>query len=78
MGKKRKSRGSSSAKANPSNAEISRFHPDETFEDSEDEILAGRDHILLDEGPEAKRRRRLQDDGLYLCSDSVEAAVANV
>lgn len=35
--------------------------------DSEDEYLLERDEILLDEGPEAKRRRRLAEDGmLYL------------
>ena len=66
MGKKRKSRGTSSGQATSSNAEYrenTRFNADETFADSEDEFLAGRDQIFLDEGPEAKRRRKIQEDG---------------
>ncbi|EXJ86903.1 hypothetical protein A1O3_03857 [Capronia epimyces CBS 606.96] len=37
------------------------FDPTETFNDSEDEFFAGRDKILLDEGPAAKRRRRIEE-----------------
>ncbi|EXJ88117.1 hypothetical protein A1O1_05045 [Capronia coronata CBS 617.96] len=33
----------------------------ETFDDSQDEFFAGRDKILLDEGPAAKRRRRVEE-----------------
>ncbi|KAH0847238.1 hypothetical protein FOPE_00351 [Fonsecaea pedrosoi] len=38
-----------------------RYGAEETFDDSEDEFFAGRDKVLLDEAPAAKRRRRLQD-----------------
>lgn len=31
--------------------------------DSEDEFFINRDKILLDEGPEQKRRRKLEEDG---------------
>ncbi|KIY01998.1 uncharacterized protein Z520_02136 [Fonsecaea multimorphosa CBS 102226] len=34
---------------------------EETFNDSEDEFFAGRDKVLLDEGPAAKRRRKIQE-----------------
>ncbi|EHY54224.1 something about silencing protein 10 [Exophiala dermatitidis] len=37
------------------------FDATETFDDSEDEFFAGRDKILLDEGPAAKRRRRMEE-----------------
>ncbi|KAJ6013457.1 hypothetical protein N7540_008048 [Penicillium herquei] len=39
-----------------------KFDIEERFEDSEDEFQTGRDHILLDEAPEAKRRRRVAED----------------
>ncbi|EXJ68586.1 uncharacterized protein A1O5_08380 [Cladophialophora psammophila CBS 110553] len=38
-----------------------RYDADETFNDSEDEFFAGRDKVLLDEEPSAKRRRKLQE-----------------
>ncbi|KAJ5553909.1 hypothetical protein N7513_003868 [Penicillium frequentans] len=59
MGKKRKAGG------RPSKAEApvrTKFDIEERFEDSEDEFQAGRDQILLDEAPEAKRRRRVAQD----------------
>ncbi|KAJ9602594.1 something about silencing protein 10 [Cladophialophora chaetospira] len=37
------------------------YDPEETFQDSEDEFFAGREKILLDEQPAAKRRRRLEE-----------------
>ncbi|KIW94348.1 uncharacterized protein Z519_05664 [Cladophialophora bantiana CBS 173.52] len=40
-----------------------RYDADETFNDSEDEFFAGRDKVLLDEEPSAKRRRKLQEQG---------------
>lgn len=63
MAKKRKGRGS--AKEEPAREEKTRFAPTETFEDSADEFEAGRDHILLEERPDVKRRRKLEEDGLY-------------
>lgn len=44
----------------------SKFSMDERFEDSEDESQANRDQILLDEAPEAKRRRRVTEDGTII------------
>ena len=63
MAKKRKARGS--AKQEPVRNEETRFDATETFADSADEFETGRDHILLEERPDVKRRRRLEEDGLY-------------
>lgn len=41
-----------------------KFDVEERFDDSEDEFQTGRDQILLDEAPDAKRRRRVADDGM--------------
>ncbi|BDD54684.1 hypothetical protein MPDQ_004728 [Monascus purpureus] len=73
MGRKRKAAGSS-ATGGPVNKnsdfDRSKFDIEETFADSEDEFQAGRDQILLDEGPEAKRQRKLaQQDEDLLPSD---------
>lgn len=66
MGRKRKAAGSS-ATGGPVNKnsdfDRSKFDIEETFADSEDEFQAGRDQILLDEGPEAKRQRKLAQQG---------------
>jgi len=43
--------------------ERSKYAADETFDDSQDEFFAGREKILLDEGPAAKRRRRIEEQG---------------
>jgi U3 small nucleolar RNA-associated protein 3 len=70
MGIKRKSRGQASrpeATVDGASTTQSRFDVNERFEDSEDEFAAGRDQILLDEAPEAKRRRRLEEEGM--CDD---------
>ncbi|KAK5046145.1 hypothetical protein LTR84_008602 [Exophiala bonariae] len=59
MAKKRKASGTggrnAGARQNPTT------HPEDHFNDSEDEFFTGRDKILLDEEPTAKRRRRLQE-----------------
>ncbi|CAI7580491.1 hypothetical protein N7533_009857 [Penicillium manginii] len=39
-----------------------KFDVEERFDDSEDEFQTGRDQILLDEAPDAKRRRKVADD----------------
>ncbi|KAL4809529.1 Sas10 C-terminal domain-containing protein [Aspergillus unguis] len=39
-----------------------KFDIEERFDDSEDEFQTGRDQILLDEAPEAKRRRKVAED----------------
>lgn len=53
MAKKRKSRGQSDRPSRPAQ--------DATLNDSEDDFVAGRDKILLDEEPAAKRRRKLEE-----------------
>lgn len=42
------------------------FDIEERFDDSEDEFQTGRDQILLDEAPDAKRRRRVAEDGVFM------------
>lgn len=69
MAKKRKAGGNSSGKdtANQnSDWGRSRYNIEERFDDSEDDFQAGRDEILLDEGPETKRQRKLAEQGLCL------------
>jgi U3 small nucleolar RNA-associated protein 3 len=64
MGSKKRKAG---RPAQPKNApEPSKFDIEERFDDSEDDFQAGRDQILLEEGPEAKRRRRVAEEGMYL------------
>lgn len=62
MGKKRKAGGRPASK-NEAPART-RFDVEERFDDSEDEFQTGRDKILLEEAPEAKRRRRVAEDGM--------------
>lgn len=64
MGKKRKAGGRPAASQSAA-SEPSKFHIEERFDDSEDEFQAGRDHILLKEGPEAKRRRMVAEEGMF-------------
>ena len=67
MAKKRKAGGRSSGRLPTSKDGIfdrSRFDVEETFDDSEDAFQAGRDQILLDEAPDAKRRRKAAEEGL--------------
>ncbi|GAB1212639.1 hypothetical protein ATERTT37_001783 [Aspergillus terreus] len=61
MGKKRKAGGRPAAR-NATAQEPTKFDIEESFDDSEDEFQAGRDHILLEEAPDAKRRRKLVED----------------
>lgn len=63
MGKKRKAGGRPAANK-AGKDEPRKFDIEERFDDSEDEFQAGRDQILLDEAPEAKRRRRLAEEGV--------------
>jgi U3 small nucleolar RNA-associated protein 3 len=61
MGKKRKAGGRPAQKDDiPMRT---KYSIEERFEDSEDEFQANRDQILLEEAPEAKRRRRVAEDG---------------
>ena len=63
MTKKRKASGQQTTTKRNDATLKSKFDINETFEDSEDEFLAGRDQVLLDEGPEAKRQRKLEEEG---------------
>ena len=65
MGKKRKAR----AQPTQSNGETANYDP---HNDSEDEFAAARDRVLLDEGPAAKRRRRLEEDDAELMPSDEE------
>ena len=38
------------------------YAANETFDESEDEFFASQDKILLEEGPEAKRRKRVSEN----------------
>ncbi|KAJ5082298.1 hypothetical protein N7532_011341 [Penicillium argentinense] len=47
-----------------------KFDIEERFDDSEDDFQTGRDHIFLDEAPDAKRRRRLaEQEDMFQPSD---------
>jgi U3 small nucleolar RNA-associated protein 3 len=63
--KKRKAGRPAQQKSAP---EPSKFDIEERFDDSEDEFQTGRDQILLEEGPETKRRRRVAEEGMPLYS----------
>lgn len=67
--KKRKASSRQSSGKKNDSAFQSKFNVNETFDNSEDEFIAGRDQILLEEGPEAKRRRKLQEEGRIFCSN---------
>jgi U3 small nucleolar RNA-associated protein 3 len=69
MAKKRKASGRASGKPSAKESEAlnrSKFALEERFDDSEDDFQASRDQILLEEGPEAKRRRKLQEKGVWV------------
>lgn len=68
MAKKRKASGRSAPAEEVGGFEAKggRMGPITTYEDvadSEDEFHINRDKILLDDGPDAKRRRKWQEDG---------------
>ena len=67
MGKKRKSGGRSSGQPpdeTPLHDGKIKYDINEEFADSKDEFFAGRDKILLDEGPTSKRRRKVEEEGV--------------
>lgn len=68
MGKKRKASGRTATANVPKefDPEDGKLGPIDTYEDvadSEDEFHINRDKILLDEGPDAKRRRKWEEEG---------------
>src|SRR5271170_3878547 len=69
MGKKRKAGGKPPDKLREDQTRQNvqtKYHVDEQFMDSEDDFFAGRDKILLEEGPASKRRRKLEEEGWLL------------
>lgn len=67
MAKKRKAGGQnanrqSNGRDSQQNAKLT-INTYEDVADSEDEFFINRDKILLDEGPEQKKRRKIQEDG---------------
>ena len=67
MGKKRKAGGKpfgqpALREARPEDAKLI-INSYEDVANSEDEFFIGRDKILLEEGPERKRQRRLEEEG---------------
>ncbi|KAF3480172.1 Sas10/Utp3 family protein [Arthroderma uncinatum] len=74
MAKKRKASGAALAhrSKNPAQNENSKFAADARFENSEDEFETGRDRILLEERPEVKRRRKLEEDEQFLQASDEE------
>lgn len=70
MAKKRKAAGRPAAEQ-PSagwNERGGKLDPINTYEDvadSEDEFHINRDKIMLDDGPDAKRRRKWQEEGKF-------------
>jgi U3 small nucleolar RNA-associated protein 3 len=65
MGKKRKVNSGGAARnksPEPTSAKLA-LNSWEDVVDSEDEFLLNRDRILLDEGPDAKRRRKVAEEG---------------
>lgn len=74
MAKKRKAGATAAAQEVDQDAsnKRSRIRID-TFEDvagSDDEFHMNRDKIALDDGPDAKRRRAWQEQGMFLCTSS--------
>ncbi|KAA8652011.1 hypothetical protein EYZ11_002981 [Aspergillus tanneri] len=69
MAKKRKAGGRPASRNAPA-PEKTKFGLEERFDGSEDEFQTGRDQILLEEAPEAKRRRKLvEEEELFQLSD---------
>lgn len=64
MGKKRKAGGRPAQKDDAPMR--TKYSIEERFEDSEDEFQAQRDQVLLEEAPEAKRRRRVAEEGTII------------
>jgi U3 small nucleolar RNA-associated protein 3 len=64
MGKKRKASGAAREIETQESSKLM-LNSWEDVADSEDEFLINRDKVLLDEGPDAKRRRKLEEEGIY-------------
>jgi U3 small nucleolar RNA-associated protein 3 len=68
MGKKRKARRSPIGRLGEDQAHPdvqTKYDANEEFTNSEDEFFAGRDKILLEEGPATKRRKKAEEEGMF-------------
>jgi U3 small nucleolar RNA-associated protein 3 len=71
MGKKRKaSSGPKASRKSPERPSKLALTGWQDVADSEDEFLLNREKILLEEGPEAKRRRKIEEEGVWIPSSS--------
>jgi U3 small nucleolar RNA-associated protein 3 len=71
MAKKRKISSHHSKDPKPFDFQDCKLGPIRTYEDvadSEDEFHINRDKILLDDGPDAKRRKKWEEEGMYYFS----------
>ena len=78
MAKKRKVSGRSAVadEAKGFESKGGKIGPITTYEDvadSEDEFHINRDKVMLDDGPDAKRRKKWQDEGDNACSWMIES-----
>jgi U3 small nucleolar RNA-associated protein 3 len=77
MGKKRKVSGRNEASASQGGfeAKSGKMRAYTTYEDladSEDEFHINRDKVMLDDGPDAKRRKKWEEEGIFVkfnCAD---------
>jgi U3 small nucleolar RNA-associated protein 3 len=75
MGKKRKaSSGHKAPRKIPESSSKLALTAWQDVADSEDEFLLNREKVLLEEGPEAKRRRKIEEEGVL---DSNVQAMGN-
>jgi U3 small nucleolar RNA-associated protein 3 len=68
MAKKRKISSHHLKEPKPLDVQDGKLGPIRTYEDvadSEDEFHINRDKILLDDGPDAKRRKRWEEEGMW-------------
>ena len=74
MGTKRKASGKTVAKDNvpdwdEKGGKLGPINSYEDVADSEDEFHINRDKIMLNEGPDAKRRRKIEEEGIFIFTE---------
>jgi U3 small nucleolar RNA-associated protein 3 len=78
MARKRKASGQRLSGPKSSNSENGKLGPIRSYEDvadSEDEFHINRDKVLLEDEPEAKRRRKWEEEGSSVCSMTCKYAL---
>lgn len=71
MAKKRKAPARKSDEPKAFDPKDSKFNSIQTYEDvadSEDEFHINRDKILLEDGPQSKRQRKWEEEGIMFCA----------